>query len=130
VAWPRGGTPLDAPGAGDDAVARCDTAAVVVVVVVVVVVDGSGGVVVVGGTGDAVVVVEDTGAVAVGGAVAGGVVVAVADGLVVDAMCTAKSVTPAAKTSVAGAPKARHRRVGEEGMGELPPGGTRRGNTN
>jgi hypothetical protein len=87
----------------------------------VVVVEGAGGAVVVEGTGAVVVV---------GGAVAGGVAVAVADGLVVEPVCIATSATPAARTNVARGPTARHRRVGEEGMGELPPGGTRRGNTN
>jgi hypothetical protein len=88
-------------------------------------------------------VVEGAGAVAVvegfdaepvvGGAAAGGVrvfvVVAVADGLLC-ASCMATSPTRATRPSVAMAPTARHRRVGEEGMGELPPGGTRRGNFN
>jgi hypothetical protein len=58
------------------------------------------------------------------------VVVAVAGGGVVDATCVTTSPAHAERTTVARAPTARHRRVGEEGMGELPPGGTRRGNSN
>jgi hypothetical protein len=95
----------------------------------VVVVDGGGLLAVVDDI-DAVVVVDGNGAVVVGGAVTDGVVVAVADGVVVDARCIATNPAPGARTRVARAPRARHRRVGEEGMGELPPGGTRRGNSN
>jgi hypothetical protein len=79
-----------------------------------------------------VFVVEGTGSalVVVGGAVAGGVMIAVADGEVGDAWSIASSVRPTTKTKVVVSPTARLRRAGEEGMGELPPGGTRRGNHN
>jgi hypothetical protein len=125
VAWPRGGTPPGAPDACVDTTAGCEAATVVV--------DGTGGIVVVDGAG--AIVVEGSRAVVrsvavVGGAVAGGVAVAVADGLGVDATDAPMRARPDTKTSVARAPRARHRRVGEEGMGELPPGGTRRGNSN